>query len=44
MKYNRQLMMAILHDKVRIAKAVNAKAKHRAGMRNSTPAQQPSWF
>ncbi len=26
MKYNRQLMMAILHDKVHIAKAVNAKA------------------
>jgi glutathione-independent formaldehyde dehydrogenase len=26
MKYNRQLMMAILHDKVQIAKAVNAKA------------------
>ncbi|WP_236792151.1 formaldehyde dehydrogenase, glutathione-independent [Amycolatopsis sp. GM8] len=25
MKYNRQLMMAILHDKVEIAKAVNAK-------------------
>ncbi|MCE3291960.1 MAG: formaldehyde dehydrogenase, glutathione-independent [Arthrobacter sp.] len=25
MKYNRQLMMAILHDKVRIAKNVNAK-------------------
>ena len=24
MKYNRQLMMAILHDKVQIAKAVNA--------------------
>ena len=24
MKYNRQLMMAILHDKVHIAKAVNA--------------------
>jgi glutathione-independent formaldehyde dehydrogenase len=24
MKYNRQLMMAILHDKVAIAKAVNA--------------------
>jgi glutathione-independent formaldehyde dehydrogenase len=23
MKYNRQLMMAILHDKVQIAKAVN---------------------
>ena len=26
MKYNRQLMMAILHDKVQIAKAVNAQA------------------
>ena len=26
MKYNRQLMMAILHDKIQIAKAVNAKA------------------
>ena len=26
MKYNRQLMMAILHDKVQIAKAVNATA------------------
>ncbi|TFB94080.1 formaldehyde dehydrogenase, glutathione-independent [Cryobacterium sp. HLT2-28] len=26
MKYNRQLMMAILHDKVQIAKAVNARA------------------
>ena len=26
MKYNRQLMMAILHDKVQIGKAVNAKA------------------
>ena len=26
MKYNRQLMMAILHDKVQIADAVNAKA------------------
>ena len=26
MKYNRQLMMAILHDKVSIAKNVNAKA------------------
>jgi glutathione-independent formaldehyde dehydrogenase len=26
MKYNRQLMMAILHDKVRIAEAVNATA------------------
>ncbi|MBG6213766.1 MAG: formaldehyde dehydrogenase, glutathione-independent [Cryobacterium sp.] len=26
MKYNRQLMMAILHDRVQIAKAVNAKA------------------
>ncbi len=26
MKYNRQLMMAILHDKVHIAKNVNAKA------------------
>ena len=26
MRYNRQLMMAILHDKVHIAKAVNAKA------------------
>ncbi|GAA5228354.1 formaldehyde dehydrogenase, glutathione-independent [Paeniglutamicibacter antarcticus] len=26
MKYNRQLMMAILHDKIAIAKAVNAKA------------------
>jgi glutathione-independent formaldehyde dehydrogenase len=26
MSYNRQLMMAILHDKVQIAKAVNAKA------------------
>jgi glutathione-independent formaldehyde dehydrogenase len=26
MKYNRQLMMAILHDKVHIARAVNAKA------------------
>ncbi|TFC91533.1 formaldehyde dehydrogenase, glutathione-independent [Cryobacterium sp. TMT3-29-2] len=26
MKYNRSLMMAILHDKVRIAKAVNAQA------------------
>lgn len=26
MKYNRQLMMVILHDKVQIAKAVNAKA------------------
>ena len=26
MRYNRQLMMAILHDKVQIAKAVNAKA------------------
>ncbi|MET0297323.1 MAG: formaldehyde dehydrogenase, glutathione-independent [Microbacterium sp.] len=26
MKYNRQLMMAILHDKVHIAEAVNAKA------------------
>ena len=26
MKYNRQLMMAILHDKVHIAKAVNATA------------------
>jgi glutathione-independent formaldehyde dehydrogenase len=26
MKYNRQLMMAILHDKVEIAKAVNATA------------------
>lgn len=25
MKYNRQLMMAILHDKIQIAKAVNAK-------------------
>ena len=24
MKYNRQLMMAILHDKIHIAKAVNA--------------------
>jgi glutathione-independent formaldehyde dehydrogenase len=24
MKYNRQLMMAILHDKVQIAKAVHA--------------------
>ena len=24
MRYNRQLMMAILHDKVQIAKAVNA--------------------
>ena len=24
MKYNRQLMMAILHDKAQIAKAVNA--------------------
>ncbi len=24
MKYNRQLMMAILHDRVQIAKAVNA--------------------
>ena len=24
MKYNRQLMMAILHDKMQIAKAVNA--------------------
>ena len=26
MKYNRQLMMAILHDRVQIAKAVNARA------------------
>jgi glutathione-independent formaldehyde dehydrogenase len=26
MKYNRQLMMAILHDRIQIAKAVNAKA------------------
>ena len=26
MEYNRQLMMAILHDKIQIAKAVNAKA------------------
>ena len=26
MKYNRSLMMAILHDKVQIAKAVNAQA------------------
>ena len=26
MKYNRQLMMAILNDKVHIAKNVNAKA------------------
>jgi len=26
MKYNRQLMMAILHDKIQISKAVNAKA------------------
>lgn len=26
MKYNRQLMMAILHDKIQIAKAVNAKS------------------
>ena len=26
MRYNRQLMMAILHDKVQIAKAVNATA------------------
>ena len=26
MRYNRQLMMAILHDKVHIAEAVNAKA------------------
>ena len=26
MKYNRGLMMAILHDKVHIAKNVNAKA------------------
>jgi len=26
MKYNRQLMMAILHDKVQIADAVNATA------------------
>jgi glutathione-independent formaldehyde dehydrogenase len=25
MKYNRQLMMAILHDKIQIAKAVNVK-------------------
>ena len=24
MKYNRQLMMAILHDRIKIAKAVNA--------------------
>ncbi len=24
MRYNRQLMMAILHDKIQIAKAVNA--------------------
>jgi glutathione-independent formaldehyde dehydrogenase len=26
MKYNRQLMMAILHDRIQIAKAVNATA------------------
>jgi glutathione-independent formaldehyde dehydrogenase len=26
MRYNRQLMMAILHDKVHIAENVNAKA------------------
>ena len=26
MKYNHGLMMAILHDKIHIAKAVNAKA------------------
>jgi glutathione-independent formaldehyde dehydrogenase len=26
MKYNRQLMMAILHDRIHIAKAVNAQA------------------
>ena len=26
MKYNRQLMMAILHDRIHIAKAVNATA------------------
>jgi glutathione-independent formaldehyde dehydrogenase len=26
MKYHRQLMMAILHDRVQIAKAVNATA------------------
>jgi glutathione-independent formaldehyde dehydrogenase len=25
MRYNRQLMMAILHDRVQIAKAVNAE-------------------
>ena len=25
MKYNRQLMMAILHDKIHVAKAVNVK-------------------
>ena len=25
MKYNRQLMMAILHDKIQVAKAVNVK-------------------
>ena len=33
MSYNRQLMMAILHDKVQIAKAVNATVDLRWTMR-----------
>jgi glutathione-independent formaldehyde dehydrogenase len=42
MTYNRQLMMAILHDRIQIAKAVNATAislqDAPRGMRNSMPA------
>ena len=43
MKYNRQLMMAILHDKVHIAKAVNAKAiTPRRRARGATPSSTPA--
>ena len=47
MKYNRQLMKAILHDKVQIAKAVNANADHprrraRRATRSSTRARRRS--
>ncbi|GAP54949.1 uncharacterized zinc-type alcohol dehydrogenase-like protein YycR [Arthrobacter sp. Hiyo6] len=48
MKYNRQLMMAILHDKVHIAKNVNAKAitleDAPKATPSSTPARPPSTF